>query len=504
VDHLDPQAGLDLLAALTGDVRRVGEHYLRCEDCRSRLLQVIGTAEARPSRRGSPPPVSFEPMWSRLAAGAVRAAAAPGEEPAEILLAELDALDPAERLERLEEQPRYSTLALAEALRREAEQAPGPAPALALAKEARAVASRLSPERYGRAVVAELLAEVWCWEADARRRLGDTEGAERAFACVEERLEGEALDAPARATLCHRLALLFGEQARVDVALALLGRAEDLWEELQHLGALGEVLTARGWLYLTCEEPVKALPALQAALTLLEPTKQPVPALRARYGASLAYAKLGLHPESDQALQHALALLDRLEFDPHPHGFRWLQALVLNQGGRSAEALKVLGALRNDLVAEGAHYDVLLTGLELARSHAAQGQAERARLALEGASRAAEQAGLPPPARAAVAFVARFALEGKGERSFLLPKLIAYLLRARHRPDLPFHHGETPRGECAWGDLMLHLRANLCRAAGLPPALAGPGAALDATSRELLRLTAAETERIDLTFEPED
>jgi tetratricopeptide (TPR) repeat protein len=505
MDHLDPQAGLDLLGSLSAEARRVGEHYLRCEDCRARLLEAIGAADGRPSRPGLAPVLAFDPMLARVGGQAIRAAAAPGEEPAAALLGELAALDHAERLARLEGQPRYWTLALAETLRQESEKAPGPAPALAFAQEAQAVACHLSPERYGRAVVAELLAEVWCWEADARRRLGDPEGAARAFACAEERLEGEALDAPARATLCHRLALLFGELGRVDVALGLLGRAADLWEELGHLGALGETLTARGWLYLNCEEPAQALPSLQAALTLLEPTNRPVTALRARYGVSLAYAKLGRRAEADRTLRHALSLLERLELQPHPPGFRWLQALVLEQAGRGEEAGAVLGELVQDLAAAGAHYDALLAGLELARCRAAHGQAEAAQQALESASGTAEQAGFSPQMRAAVAFVARFALEGKGEeRSALLPELIAYLLRARHRPDLPFASGETPRTESGWGDLPQRARANLCRAAGLPRALAGPAGTLDDYSRELLRLTAAETARIDLTFEPED
>src|SRR5262245_3037913 len=114
MDHLDPQAGLDLLGSLSAEARRVGEHYLRCEDCRTRLLEAIGLADDRPSSQGSAPVVAFEPMWARVAAKAVRTAAAPGEEPAAVLLAELSALDPAERLARLEREPRYWTLALAE------------------------------------------------------------------------------------------------------------------------------------------------------------------------------------------------------------------------------------------------------------------------------------------------------------------------------------------------------------------------------------------------------
>ena len=239
-------------------------------------------------------------------------------------------------------------------------------------------------------------------------------------------------------------------------------------------------------------------------MSLLEPTRKPVAALRARYGLSLALAELGHHVEADKALGRALALLDQLEPGLHPPGFRWLQALVLERGGRAAEAAEVLGELLRDLDAASATYDALLVRLELARSHAFHGEVDAARELLQSVGAAAKGAPLGADARAAVSFVARYALAGQGERRVLLPDLIAYLLRTRLRRDLRFSTGQAPQAEVAWDDLELSVQSDLCRAAGLSSALAHPTAELDAYTRELLRLTAEETVLLGLSFEPED
>lgn len=507
MEHVDTQAGLDLLAALEPATRQTAQHLLRCERCRAQLVESIEAAEAAlaPVAPGARV-VDFEPMWRRLAERAESAAASHREEQRQtetLLREELESLAPDARLLRLEGEARFWTLALAQTLRKEAEQAQDPASALALAKQARAVAIRLSAARYGRPVVAELLAQCWCSEAEAHRRLGDGDGAERALARAEDCLEDEPLDAPARATYCHRLALLAADRGQVDTALALLGRAADLWEELREFGALGETLTARGWLCLTHEEPEMALTAFQAAISLLEPTRSSLAALRARYGLALAYAELGRQPEAERALGRALALLDQLEARTQAPGFRWLQALVLERAGRGEEAVEVLCGLLEDLLGAGAHFDALLVGLDLARCQALHGEADARGLALLKAGDLAERAGLPPQARAAVTFVASFALRPLEDRKILLPELVSFLLRARYRPDLRFSSGKPPQAEFAWEDLELHVQSSLCRAAGLPTSLARPAVVIDPYSRELLRLTAEETARIGLTFEPE-
>lgn len=504
MDHVETTAGLDLLAALEPPARRAVRHFLRCGRCRLQLVAAIETAEVALTPPVAPAGrvVEFEPMWRRLAEKADRAAAERKEEQRQVagLLAELQALGPDERLLRLEGEPRYWTLALAQALRQEAEQALEPVEARALAEQARAIALRLPEDHYGRSAAIDQLALAWCAEAEARRRMGDDEGTERALAQAEECLEDEPLDAPARAAFCLRLALLVGSRGQVDAALGLLGRAADLWEEHQEFGPLGETLTARGWICLAQEEPHLALPALQAAISLLEPTRSPHASLRARYGLALAYAVLGRQPEADAALERALTLLDELEVRDEAPGFRWLQAHVLERTGHLAEAVEVLSGLLQDLTAGGAHYDALLAGLELARCKALRGEGDAAGQALREANDRAERAGLAPPGRAAVAFVARFALP-LSDRPGLLPALVTFLLRARHRPDRRFTRGNPARAEYAWEDLDLRLRAKLCQQAGLSRGLAHPAADLDDYARELLSLTAEEIAKIRLTFE---
>jgi hypothetical protein len=213
----------------------------------------------------------------------------------------------------------------------------------------------------------------------------------------------------------------------------------------------------------------------------------------------MAYARLGRTAEAEHALQRAFeCLLPGMETP----SIRQLQAAVLERLGRTAEAAERLERAWRELIEGDAHDDAVRVGVDFARLQVKRGGTREAEQILRATATIAEQAELSPEARAALAFVTRFAFRREPPDPGLLGQMVFCLEMARRCPDLGIHPGQPVHATRDWEDMDLPTRRRLCEEAGLAESLAHlPGTELDAYTRQLLRLTSEEVAQVRLTFE---
>jgi hypothetical protein len=163
------------------------------------------------------------------------------------LAAELLALAPERREDRLRHDARLHTWGLCELLlTRSLETLEDPAGAAALAALALAGAERLDPAEHPAPVVADLKARAWAAAGEARRRQGDLAGAELALRAAAGCLAQGTGDLLVEARLLEFEAALRREQGRGGEAAALLKLAAARYRESGEVKLLERVLAARG------------------------------------------------------------------------------------------------------------------------------------------------------------------------------------------------------------------------------------------------------------------
>jgi tetratricopeptide (TPR) repeat protein len=154
------------------------------------------------------------------------------------LAAELLALPPGSREERLRRDSRFHTWGLCELLLTRSLEAPEPATAAELALLALAGADRLDPERHPAPVVGDLKARAWAAAGEARRKQGDLTGAEEALRAAAAGLARGTGDLLVEARLLEFEAAVRRTQGRPGEAAALLKQAAARYRqsgETQHL-----------------------------------------------------------------------------------------------------------------------------------------------------------------------------------------------------------------------------------------------------------------------------
>lgn len=201
----------------------------------------------------------FAGLWQRVEAKIRREAMIFAEERREspAQAAEILALPPRVRNRTIDAESRFHSTALvleliararSELGRQRAERALPPLKA----------ALRILRRRGGRPGGRELQAEALCELGEAWRRLGSSRWAESCFSQAAQALR-DSPDATARALYCGRLARLRAGQGRLDEAVALFGRAADLWAELgdgpEKAVAAAELAAARRRLGELAEKP---------------------------------------------------------------------------------------------------------------------------------------------------------------------------------------------------------------------------------------------------------
>jgi tetratricopeptide (TPR) repeat protein len=413
---------------------------------------------------------------------------------AEALYPALLAMEPARRLDRILRGRRFASPGLARLLLAEAGAAARnrPAEARELAGLALAVVARLEADRSGTVTVVALRAAAHARRAEAFWWGGDSLGAECALVAALADLDATPVGEPEHALYCRVAALVRAGEGRMDEALALLGRAAQLYCDQEEVEQLALCLLERGWL-LVPEDPEAALPSLRNALDLLGPDADLWASVRVRQGLALALAELGRPLEAAPLQREARDLARGLAAEPDQLLAAWNDAQIDARIGRAKQAIEALPPLVERWLARGEGFPAVLAALDLAELYV---ETERwlGLVALEPLEPRLRAAGLPDDAALAYRAVVGLAHREPPSATYPLVHLRAWLVRARHRPDLAYIPCRSAARTLRWDDLPLESRREICRLAGVEPQTATlPAARVASELRKLLAWTHLES-----------
>ncbi len=187
-----------------------------------------------------------------------------------------------------------------------------------------------------------------------------------------------------RALLCRTIGMQRCREGRRDEALALLGRAAEIFAEHGETLDAAEIQVEEGWIYYDAAEPLRAIPLFQYALELLPAGERPAARLRGLGGLALSLADLGRRQEVDAALEEGLALASRVPLVPHGHGFELARARVAELRGRTAEMAERLEALFRRLREADCPLEAAMVWLDLGRFYVEEKKAPELKILKAG------------------------------------------------------------------------------------------------------------------------
>ncbi|HEX7185122.1 MAG TPA: helix-turn-helix transcriptional regulator [Thermoanaerobaculia bacterium] len=345
-------------------------------------------------------------------------------------------LSPERRRLRVESMRQFQTWAVAERLAEQSEKAaPNKADmALELAELACLAADQ--------AEVTELFRprlQGYCraFVANAQRVGGKLQRAdetfEQAWALWEAGAPGDPGRLLAEWRLLDRHASLRRSQGRFTEALELLDSAR----AMAPLDAHGRILLNQGSVFMEMEDVERAFQSFEVAEKRIEALGDRRLLMGSRFNQARCLCDLERYAEAEQRLPRVRELAEELRNELDLHRVRWLDGRILAGFGRTGEAHEAFEQVRRALTARGIAYDCALVTLELALLLLDQGRTAEVRsLALKmvwifRSERVHQKA---------LAALRVFCEAAKQETATLdlTRRVLRFLERARHNPDLQF------------------------------------------------------------------
>ncbi len=209
--------------------------------------------------------------------------------------------------------------------------------------------------------------------ARALRRGSDLRGADRTLREAERCLEEGSGDLMEEAALLEELAQLRANQRRFAEANLSLSRAERIHKELSDEHAQGRVLARRATVHGQEGQPEKAIPLLERASRLVNPSREPRWVLAIRHNQALYLAESGEAEKALRVLAEAEPIYRELGKPADLLKLRWTQGKILLERGRLVEAAGRFLEVRDGMVALKLPYEAALSSLELALTYAQLG-----------------------------------------------------------------------------------------------------------------------------------
>jgi len=399
------------------------------------LARTVGAAVEAALQREAPlvPP----PIVQSVEPPATHPTAADRELAAE-LWERLRGRDQSARLALVEETPKYQTWALAERLCHESERAAAddPKEAVHLAMLALRLVGVLSGEP---AWLCLLAGYVWAFVGNARRVDSGLPGAEEAFRRAWALWkEGAAADTGLLdgSRLLDLEASLLRAQRKRTAALERLGQALAMHPGRERRGRIllkkGTVLEQNG-----CYE--EAVEALREAALWIDREREPRWYFGMRFNSGVCLCHTGRHPEAAALLPELRAFTDS---GPRSHGIdswrlRWLEGRIAGGLGTTDEGIAALAEARTAFAAEEIRYDEALISLELAGLYLERGRTAEVKELVAAMEPVFRAQGVHEEAQKALALFRR-AVELETVTLELVRRLVAFLYRAQHDPELRF------------------------------------------------------------------
>ena len=338
------------------------------------------------------------------------------------------------RLALVEEVPAYQSWALAERLCTESVHAAAddPKEAVHLATLALRVAERLSGSP---AWLLLLAGYVWAHIGNARRVASDLPGAEEAFRLAWTLWkEGSVADTglldgsrllDLEASLLRAQRQMAAALERLDQALAFHPTGE----------ARGRILLNRGATLEQMGSYEAAVETLLEAVPWIDRDHEPRNFCVLRFNLNVCRCHASRFKEAEEGLSELRALtaqqaMDRLRL-------RWLEGRIHGGLGRTAEGVAALSEARAGFAAEALRYDEALISLELASLYLEEGRTAEVKALVGEMEPVFRAQGVHVEAQKALVLFRR-AVEIETVSLELVRRLVTYLYRAQHDPELRF------------------------------------------------------------------
>lgn len=423
-----------------------GWHLFLCEECRARLPEVGPEAETMYRKMFGTSEFTYpESAYGEVTRAVAEKLRRTGVEiereraSAGTLWAELREHPPSRRLLMVENSSRFQSYGLAELLLQESRHGWNEDPARSedLAELALTVIHRLERRLHGPALLNDLKAEGWSYIANCRRIRSDLRSVSEAFDIAEDFRTRGTGDLTEEAEILQLKASFFRDQRRFQDALQAVDRAIEIFRQAEDYHAEGRALIKKATVLQQAGDVEPALPLLERAATLIDPSKEPRLLFMVKQNLAYFLNEAGQAMEARKVLPEARKLavevggsLDRLRI-------LWIEGLVNRQLGQTELAEAALRRTMAGFAEAEIGYDAALAALDLAGLYL---ESERHSDAQELATEMAPIFASRDVHREAVAALAmaQEAMEKQKATVALIQEVASFLRRARRNPALRF------------------------------------------------------------------
>lgn len=307
-----------------------------------------------------------------------------------------------------------------------------------LASLAVQLSEHLDP-RYGKEAIEDLRSRAWAYIGNARRSRGNLTGAAEAFRQAHAHLRQGTGDPVELAIFLDLAASLLRAQRHFDLSMRLLRRAFKIYQSVDDRHRAGRILISMDLVHHQAGAPEEGIPLLYQAAELIDAEQEPYLLLCVFHNLADDLTEVGRFMEAQKVFLQSRALYRSLPLGGAPHRRKWLAGRIAVGLGQEQEGEELLLAARQGFIAKNAAYDVALVSFDLSALYARQGRTQELKqLATEMVPFFSSQQ-IHREAAAALSYW-RQALETETETAYaeMVPKLVAFLRRARYDLDLPF------------------------------------------------------------------
>lgn len=292
-------------------------------------------------------------------------------------------------------------------------------------------------DAYGRAAVEDLRARAWAYIGNARRSRADLAGAGEAFRQAHAHLRQGTGDPVELAIFLDLAASLLRAQRHFDLAMRLFQRAFKIYLSVGDRHRAGRILISMDLVHHQAGAPEQGIPLLYQAAKLIDAEQEPYLLLCVWHNLADDLTEVGRFMEAQKIFQQSRTLYRSLPLGGAPNRRNWLAGRIAVGLGQEEEGEELLLAARQGFVDEDAAYDVALVSFDLSALYARQGRTQELKQIAAEMVPFFSSRQIHREAAAALSYW-RQAVETETACLEMVPKLVAFLRRARYDLDLPF------------------------------------------------------------------
>lgn len=289
---------------------------------------------------------------------------------------------------------------------------------------------------YGKEAVEDLRARSWAYIGNARRSRSDLAGAGEAFRSAHFHLCRGTADPTEQALFFDLFASLLRAQRHFRIAMRLLRRAFRIYLLVGDRHRAGRVLISMDIVHHQAGTPEQGIPLLYQALKLIDPAQEPLLQLAVWHNLADDLTEVGRFMEAQKIFLQA-----RKAYGHVPRFARsrrdWLAGRIAIGLGQEQDGEELLLLARQAFVAEEAAYDVALVSFDLSALYARQGRTLELKQLVAEMVPFFSSRQIHREAAAAMDYW-RQAVETETAHFEMVPKIVAFLRRARYDLELPF------------------------------------------------------------------